>query len=85
MEHWYLVYTKPQKETFVVRQVADRGFAVFHPILQFERGYNRGIRVEPYFPNYVFVRLELESSFSSDLRWLAGVRTGSSTSRSRCR
>ena len=75
MEHWYLVYTKPQKEKFVIRQVEDRGFEVFYPILQFERGYSRGIRAEPYFPHYVFVRLDLESGFASNLRWLAGVRT----------
>lgn len=75
MEHWHVVYTKPNKEGFVIRQLEDRGFEVFYPVLQFERGYNRGIRIEPYFPHYVFVRVDLTTGATSDLRWLAGVRT----------
>ena len=75
MPHWYLIFTKPHKETMVVRQLEDRHHDVFFPTLQFERGYNRGIRVEPYFPHYVFARLDLESNHAGDLRWLAGVRT----------
>ena len=74
-EHWYLVYVKPHKETFVIRQLEDRGFGIFFPVLQFDRGYNRGIRIEPYFPHYVFVRADLDSTLARDLRWLAGVRT----------
>ena len=75
MLHWYLIFTKPHKETLVVRQLEDRGFEVFFPTLQFERGYNRGIRLEPYFPHYLFARIDLQSGRTGDLRWLAGVRT----------
>jgi transcription elongation factor/antiterminator RfaH len=74
MKNWYLIYTNPRKERYVVRQLEDRGIEVFYPILQFQRGYRRGIRVEPYFPQYVFVRIDLASACAKDLRWMAGVR-----------
>ncbi|MEZ4867700.1 MAG: transcription termination/antitermination NusG family protein [Caldilineaceae bacterium] len=75
MEEWYLIYTKPHKEPIVNRQLEDRGVEVFFPTLQFDRGYNRGIRLEPFFPHYLFARLDLRSAGVGDLRWLMGVRT----------
>jgi transcriptional antiterminator RfaH len=75
MENWYVIYTKPHKEPLVNRQLEDRGLEVFFPTLQFNRGYNRGIRLEPFFPHYLFAKVDLMSDLSSDLRWLAGVRT----------
>ncbi len=75
MENWYVVYTKPHKEPLVNRQLADRGIEVFFPTLQFNRGYNRGVRLEPFFPHYLFAKADLMSDLISDMRWLAGVRT----------
>ncbi len=75
MQHWYVMYTKPHKETLVNRQLEDRGVDTFFPYLQFERGYGRGIRVEPFFPNYLFFRADLEAPAVHALRWLPGVRS----------
>lgn len=74
MQKWYVMYTKPQKETFVNRQLEDRGVETFFPYLQFDRGYGRGIRLEPFFPHYLFFCAELELPEISMLRWLPGVR-----------
>jgi len=73
MENWYVIYTKPHKEPLVNRQLEDRDVEVFFPTLQFDRGYNRGIRLEPFFPHYLFVKTDLMSGIMGDLRWLAGV------------
>lgn len=75
MENWYVIYTKPHKEQLVNRQLEDRGVEVFFPTLQFNRSYNRGIRLEPFFPHYLFLKIDLMADPAGDLRWLTGVRT----------
>jgi transcriptional antiterminator RfaH len=75
MQHWHLIYTKPNKETLVVRQLEQRDLEVYFPALQFARTYNRGIALEPFFPHYVFVKIDLAASNATGIRWLAGVRT----------
>jgi transcriptional antiterminator RfaH len=75
MEKWHVMYTKPQKEALVNRQLEDRGVATFFPFLQFARGYGRGIRLEPFFPHYLFFYADLESPAIHALRWLPGVRS----------
>ena len=51
MRNWHLLYTKPHKEPLVHAQLDDRGYEVFFPYLQRDRGYNRGVRLEPFFRN----------------------------------
>jgi transcription elongation factor/antiterminator RfaH len=72
---WHVIHTKPQKEPLVNRQLEDRGLETYFPFLQYERGYNRGIRVEAFFPHYLFLYIDLQSNAATDLRWLPGVRT----------
>ena len=75
MNSWYVLHTKPKQEAVVNRQLEDRGLDVFFPTLQFDRGYSRGIRIEPFFPHYLFVNVDLEASEATGLRWMPGVRT----------
>ena len=75
MQHWHLIYTKPNKESLVNCQLEQRDLEVYFPTLQFVRGFNRGIGLEPFFPHYLFVRVDLASSEANGIRWLAGVRT----------
>lgn len=75
MRSWYLLHTKPHKEPLVSGQLEDRGLDVFFPYLRLERGHGRGIRLDPFFPSYLFVKVDLFSPEASDLRWLPGVRT----------
>jgi transcriptional antiterminator RfaH len=75
MEQWHVIYTQPKKELWVNRQLEDRGLDIYFPVLQFDRGYGRGIRLEPFFPHYLFVKVDLATSHASGLRWLAGVRS----------
>lgn len=75
MREWYLLYTKPHREPLVHGQLEDRGLTTFFPYLQFERGYGRGVRVEAFFPNYLFVHVDLQDKEANGLTWLAGVRS----------
>jgi len=72
---WHLLYTKPHKEPQVNRLLQQREIETFFPIVQLERGYGRGVRVEPFFPHYLFFRADLRSEDASGLQWLAGVRS----------
>lgn len=74
MEQWHLIYTKPGKETLVYAQFEHRGLDAYLPTLQFDRGYGRGIRVEPFFPHYLFIHINLAAQEATDLRWMPGVR-----------
>jgi len=71
---WYLVYTNPRQELLVNRQLEDRELETFLPLLQFNRGYGRGVRVQAFFPQYLFVRLDLSAIQASGLQSLMGVR-----------
>lgn len=75
MEHWHAIYTRPHSEIIVNQQLEDRGFEVYFPVLQFDRGYGRGIRIEPFFPHYLFFKVDLSSSSAYGLRWMPGVRS----------
>jgi transcriptional antiterminator RfaH len=74
-QKWYVMYTKPQKETLVNRQLEDRGLETFFPFLQFDRGYGRGVRIEPFFPHYLFFFADLSAPAAHGLRWVPGVRS----------
>lgn len=74
MQHWHIIYTKPNQETLVNRQLQDRNVETYLPYLQFERGYRRGIRLEAFFPHYVFVNIDLDSNQANGVQWLAGMR-----------
>lgn len=74
MRNWHLLYTKPHKELLVHAQLEDRGLEVFFPYLQLERGHRRGVRLEAFFPHYLFVNTDLMAAEASGLRSLPGMR-----------
>jgi len=74
MKQWYVMHTNPKKESFVNGQFLDRSMETFFPYIQFDRGYSRGIRIEPFFPNYLFFCSDLHSRQSHDLQYMPGVR-----------
>jgi transcriptional antiterminator RfaH len=75
MQHWHLIYTKPRQESLVNRQLEERDLEAYFPVLQFDRGHRRGIGVEPFFPHYLFVKVDLKTNQANGLRWMVGVRT----------
>ena len=74
MEHWYLVHTKPSRERPVAVQLHQRGFDVYLPLIWVSPVSPRGSRERPYFPGYLFARLDLQSVGEDVIRWSPGVR-----------
>lgn len=72
---WYVLHTNYRKEMLVVDQLMAHDLELFFPTIRIERGHRRGVRDEPFFPHYIFVKLDLDSGISSMLKRLPGIRT----------
>jgi transcriptional antiterminator RfaH len=75
MRQWHVLYVKPHKELLVYQQLEAKDIEAYFPYTQIERGYHRGIRVEPFFPHYLFFRADLHTNEANGLRWMPGVRS----------
>ncbi|MFV9504982.1 MAG: transcription termination/antitermination protein NusG [Oscillochloridaceae bacterium umkhey_bin13] len=60
MAHWYALQTRPLKETLIAQQLENRGFPVFYPQLHVKPVNPRARTVRPFFPGYVFVKVDLD-------------------------
>ena len=74
MKHWYAVYTKPKKETQVHALLQQQGLEAYLPTVR--RKVQRRDRPERvvYFPCYLFVRVDFQTTPRSSIDWLPGVR-----------
>jgi transcription elongation factor/antiterminator RfaH len=64
---WYLVYTKAQQEDIALLNLECQGYTCYLPKLRIERIRRRKAEVviEPMFPRYLFVRLDLSGQGKS--------------------
>lgn len=69
-QYWYALRCKPRKEDVVWKQVRDQGHEVFYPRLRVNPVNPRARKIKPYFPGYLFVRLDLETVGLSSLNWM---------------
>lgn len=69
-DHWYALRTKPRKEDIVWRQALERGFELYFPRIRVHPVNPRSKKVKPYFPGYLFIRLDLEASGMSVVQWM---------------
>lgn len=69
---WYALYTKPQQEALVARQLSERGLEAFLPCYT-ERRCGRA-QQQVLFPGYLFVRVDLGRVGRSVLQWMPGLR-----------
>jgi transcription antitermination factor NusG len=69
-EQWYALRSKPRKEDVVWKQVRERGYEVFYPRLRVNPVNPRSRKYRPYFPGYLFVRVDIESAGLSTFQWL---------------
>lgn len=70
---WYAMRSKPNKEGFLAGQLQAHGVEVFYPSLRVNPVNPRSRKVRPYFPNYLFVHVDLDVTNVSDLRWMPGA------------
>jgi transcriptional antiterminator RfaH len=70
---WYVVYTKPHKEEQAQFHLRMKGLEVFFPRLDLARVVEKRKRIIPLFPNYLFVRVNLQTE-SHYVIWSPGVK-----------
>lgn len=67
---WYVLRSKPQKEESLSRQLQSRGLQVFYPSLHVKPLNPRSRTARPFFPGYLFVRINMEQVGFSELHWI---------------
>lgn len=72
-KQWYVIYTKPQKEELAQFHLKSKNLEPFFPRLLLPVFSRRQKRVVPLFPNYLFVRIDLEKQYDY-VRWSPGVK-----------
>jgi transcriptional antiterminator RfaH len=71
MDRWYVLLSKPRKETLVCGQLAQRGLDVYLPLLPRRNGGATTIR--PLFPRYLFVRGLGQGIPIEAIQWTPGL------------
>jgi transcription antitermination factor NusG len=67
---WYALRSKPRKEEVVWRQARDQGYEVFYPRLRVHAVNPRAKKIQPYFPGYLFVRVDINEIGLSVFQWM---------------
>jgi transcriptional antiterminator RfaH len=73
MQNWYALYTKPHKERQVAAYFSERGLEVYYPTTPAPRRRGRSDE-RPFFPCYLFVRTEIETTGLWALHYAPGTR-----------
>ena len=67
---WYVLRSKPRKEEALWQQIVGQGFEVFYPRVPVQTINPRARKVVPYFPGYLFVRVNLAEVGLSTFQWM---------------
>lgn len=70
--HWYAMRSKPNKEHFLYEQLAAREIETYLPEMKSHAVNPRARKMRPYFPGYLFVRMNLEAEKNNTLQWVPG-------------
>lgn len=73
MEQWYTLYTKPNAEYQVVTALQQRGVQTYLPEGEFHTTH-RGRKRKPFFPCYLFIKVDFEIVGFSSVQWTPGLR-----------
>jgi transcriptional antiterminator RfaH len=73
MEHWYVLHSKPNAEYQVANALKGRGIQTYLPEIEASKARPERKR-HPFFPCYLFVRVDLEAVGISQLQWTPGLR-----------
>lgn len=72
-QRWYVIHSKPRKESFLAEQMELRRIEVYNPQVRVQRVNPRARRIRAYFPGYVFAHLDLEKTGGSAVQYLPGA------------
>lgn len=75
MKHWYVVQTKPRKEREAEENLQRQGFHTYLPWLQggWRRGSDWNKVIEPLFPRYLFIYVDMHKESVAPIRSTRGV------------
>jgi transcription antitermination factor NusG len=73
MMQWYAIQSKSQKEELLCEQLRMREIETFFPRVRVEPVNPRARRIKPYFPGYVFGRVDFGQVGQSMLDWIPGA------------
>jgi len=72
MLNWYVMHSKPQKEQWLFDQLSTLQIETYYPCLHVRNGQSYSHTSKPYFPGYLFVNVDLETTGRSVLNWIPG-------------
>ena len=67
---WYALRSKPRKEDVLFRQAHAQGFEIFYPRLRVQPVNPRSKKYKPYFPGYMFVKVDIDVVGKSTFQWM---------------
>ena len=73
MEEWYTLYTKPNAEYQVATALQRQGLKIYLPAIEAPGGPRRR-KSEPFFPCYLFLKIDFEAASLSQVQWTPGLR-----------
>ncbi len=73
MFNWYVFQSKARKEQFLCEQLHLRNIETFFPYIRSKSAKSQHQKIQPYFPGYIFGRVDLEAFGRSTLDWLPGA------------
>lgn len=68
--NWYAIHSHPNKEDLLWQQILSRGFESFYPRVRVHPANPRARKIKSYFPGYLFVRANLDSTGLSFFHWM---------------
>ncbi|GAB1472559.1 transcription/translation regulatory transformer protein RfaH [Chloroflexota bacterium] len=71
--HWYVLRSKPNRETLLWEQLNIRKVETYYPQIRVQTVNPRARKIKAYFPGYVFVHVDLEQVALSTLQWMPGA------------
>lgn len=67
---WYVVNSHPQKEMILYQLLAAHEFQVYYPYLKVKPVNPRCKNIRPFFPGYLFIKVDISRIGDSLLRWM---------------
>lgn len=73
MVHWYVMHSKPRKETLLRARLHMQRIEVYLPSIRVKPVNPRARKEQPFFPGYLFVHVDLEQISMSEFRRIPGA------------
>lgn len=70
---WYALHSHPRKEKILSEILCNNGINCFFPTIKVHTKDKHDLKLVPYFPNYLFVHVDLEGVGISKFKWMPYV------------